>query len=78
MTGLLSRRIDRILVAATKADQLHHESHDRLQAIVRRLVDRAVASAPTSPAPRSTCVALAAVRATREGTVKPAARDTCR
>ncbi|RUY33268.1 YcjX family protein, partial [Mesorhizobium sp. M7A.F.Ca.CA.002.07.1.1] len=43
LTDLFSRRIDRILVAATKADHLHHESHDRLQAIVRRLADRAVA-----------------------------------
>ncbi|MGN6469402.1 MAG: YcjX family protein, partial [Rhizobiaceae bacterium] len=41
LTDLFSRRIDRILVAATKADHLHHESHDRLQAIVRRLADRA-------------------------------------
>ena len=32
-----SSRIDRILIAATKADHLHHESHDRLQAIVRRI-----------------------------------------
>ena len=36
LTDLFSRRIDRILIAATKADHLHHESHDRLQAIVRR------------------------------------------
>ena len=42
LTDLFSRRIDRILIAATKADHLHHESHDRLQAIVRRLADRAI------------------------------------
>ena len=28
-------RIDRILFAATKADHLHHTSHDRLEAILR-------------------------------------------
>ncbi|RWD92301.1 MAG: YcjX family protein [Mesorhizobium sp.] len=69
VTDLLSRRIDRILVAATKADQLHHESHDRLQSIVRRLADRAVARANFSGADVDV-VAMAAVRSTREGTVK--------
>ncbi|MDX8511383.1 YcjX family protein [Mesorhizobium captivum] len=69
VTELFSRRIDRILVAATKADQLHHESHDRLQAIVRRLADRAVARANFSGADVDV-VAMAAVRSTREGTVK--------
>jgi len=42
LSSLLGRRIDRVLVAATKADHLHHESHDRLEAPTRRLVDRAV------------------------------------
>lgn len=68
-TDLYSRRIDRILIAATKADHLHHESHDRLQAIVRRLADRAIARANFSGADVDV-VAMAAVRATREGTVK--------
>lgn len=69
LTDFFSRRIDRILVAATKADHLHHESHDRLQAIVRRLADRAVARANFTGADVDV-VAMAAVRATREGTVK--------
>ena len=69
LTDLFSRRIDRILVAATKADHLHHESHDRLQAIVRRLADRAIARANFTGAAVDV-VAMAAVRATREGTVK--------
>lgn len=69
LTDLFSRRIDRILVAATKADHLHHESHDRLQAIVRRLADRAIARANFSGADVDV-VAMAAVRATREGTVR--------
>lgn len=68
-TDFFSRRIDRILVAATKADHLHHESHDRLQAIVRRLADRAIARANFTGADVDV-VAMAAVRATREGTVK--------
>jgi predicted YcjX-like family ATPase len=74
LTDLFSHRIDRILIAATKADQLHHESHDRLQAIVRRLADRAIARANFSGADVDV-LALAAVRATREGTVKQG-RDT--
>ncbi|WP_173931568.1 YcjX family protein [Chelativorans sp. Marseille-P2723] len=68
LTGLISRRIDRILIAATKADQIHHESHDRLQAIVRRLAERAISRASFSGA-EVDVVAMAAVRATREGTV---------
>ena len=69
LTDLFSRRIDRILIAATKADHLHHESHDRLQAIVRRLADRAIGRADFSGA-EVDVLAMAAVRATREGTVK--------
>ncbi|MCB1417634.1 MAG: YcjX family protein [Notoacmeibacter sp.] len=68
LSNLVSRRIDRILVAATKADHIHHESHDRLQAIVRKLVDRAIEKARFSGA-EVEVAALAAVRATREGTV---------
>ncbi len=66
---LFSRRIDRILIAATKADHLHHESHDRLQAIVRRLVRRAAERAALTGADVDV-VAMAAVRATREGTAR--------
>ena len=69
LSDLISRRIDRILIAATKADHIHHESHDRLQAIVRRLTDRAVERARFSGA-EVDALAMAAVRATREGTVK--------
>jgi uncharacterized protein len=69
LTDLFSRRIDRILIAATKADHVHHESHDRLQAIVRRLTDRAVKRANFSGAVVDV-LAMAAIRATREGTVQ--------
>lgn len=68
LTGLIQRRIGRILVAATKADHLHHESHDRLQAIVRRLVERAMERANFSGADIEV-LAMAAVRATREASV---------
>lgn len=69
LTGLVHKRIDHILIAATKADHLHHESHDRLEAVVRRLVDRAARKADIAGA-KIDVLAMAAIRATREGTVK--------
>ncbi|CDM57928.1 MULTISPECIES: YcjX family protein [Rhizobium] len=69
LSSLLGRRIDRVLVAATKADHLHHESHDRLDALTRRLVDRAVHRIGMAGAGIDV-MALASVRATREATVK--------
>ncbi len=68
LTGLYSRRIDRILFAATKADQLHHGDHDRLEAILGRLVARASERARFAGA-RVEVLALSSVRATREATV---------
>lgn len=68
LTGLFTRRINRVLIAATKADHLHHENHDRLEAIVGRLVDRAAERISYSGA-NLEVMALAAVRATREATV---------
>jgi predicted YcjX-like family ATPase len=67
-SNMLRPRIDRILFAATKADHLHHSSHDRLEAVLRRTVARAVARAEDTGAVIDV-VALAAVRATREATV---------
>jgi len=65
LSTLFRPRIDRILFAATKADHLHHTSHDRLEAVLRRAVDRAATRAETTGATIDV-VALAAVRATRE------------
>src|SRR6202043_3754918 len=36
LSSLFRPKIDRILFAATKADHLHHSSHDRLEAVLRR------------------------------------------
>jgi predicted YcjX-like family ATPase len=68
ISSLFRPRIDRILFAATKADHLHHLSHDRLEAVLRRAVGRAVARAETTGA-EIDVVALAAVRATKEAMV---------
>ncbi len=62
-------KIDRILFAATKADHLHHTSHDRLEAILRHLTGRAIARAEGVGATIDV-IALAAVRATREAIVR--------
>jgi predicted YcjX-like family ATPase len=62
-------RVDRILIAATKADHLHHASHDRLEDIVRLLAARAIARA-TGLGASIDVVALAAVRATREAEIR--------
>ena len=66
---LISRRIDRILFAATKADHLHHTSHDRLEAIMMRLVADAQRRAKFAGA-ETRSLAMAAIRATREGVIE--------
>ena len=66
--SFITHRIDRILFAATKADHLHHRDHDRLEAILARIVDRAIGRARFAGA-MIDVLALASVRATREGTV---------
>ncbi|MCE1236222.1 MAG: YcjX family protein [Hyphomicrobiales bacterium] len=69
LASILTRRIDRIVFAATKADHLHRTSHDRLEKILRRLVDEAMERASLQGA-EIDVVALAAVRATREAIVE--------
>jgi len=65
LSRILSRRIDRLLFAATKADHLHHTSHDRLEAILRLLAEKAIARAEFAGA-EVKVMAVAALRATRE------------
>ena len=69
LSALLRPRADRILFAATKADHLHHASHDRLEAILRRMVERAIMRADVAGAAIDV-IALAAVRSTREAEVR--------
>ncbi|WP_105382505.1 YcjX family GTP-binding protein [Neorhizobium alkalisoli] len=68
-SSLVGRKIDKVLVAATKADHLHHESHDRLERLTGRLVDRAIQRIGMAGAGIEV-MAIASVRATREATVK--------
>lgn len=69
VSTLFRPRIEKVLFAATKADHLHRTSHDRLEAILARLVERARARAQDRGAALDV-VALAAIRATREARVR--------
>ena len=69
LSTLFRPRIDRILFAATKADHLHHQSHDRLEAVLRHAVSAAAEKAEATGAAIDV-VALSAVRATREALVE--------
>lgn len=65
LSSIVGKRVDRILFAATKADHIHHTSHDRLETILNELVRRAMDRALFAGASVQS-VAMAAVRATRE------------
>lgn len=69
LSSLFAPRIDRVLFAATKADHIHHTSHDRLAAVMSHLVARAASRAQGAGA-KVEAMALAAVRATREVRIK--------
>ncbi len=69
LTSWFSPRIDRVLFAATKADHLHHSQHDRLEAVLGLLVERARKRAIGLGA-RVDVAAVASVRATREAQVR--------
>ncbi len=68
VSNLFGRRIDRVLFAATKADLIHHGSHDKLEEILRLLVSEASAKAEFQGATIDVA-AIAAIRSTREATV---------
>jgi predicted YcjX-like family ATPase len=65
LAGILWRRIDRVLFAATKADHLPQASHDRLEDVLRLIIDKAAARAAIAGAGVKV-LAVSALRATRE------------
>ena len=65
LSYFLQRRIDRIVFAATKADHIHATSHDRLEAVLEKAVQRAATRASAAGA-EFRCLALAALRATED------------
>jgi predicted YcjX-like family ATPase len=74
VSALFRPRVDRILFAATKADHLHHVSHQRLEATLARMTERAAKRASAGGVPIDV-VGLSAVRATREATVRRGRQD---
>ena len=68
ITSMFGKRIERVLFAVTKADLIHHDSHDRMEEILRRLVDEAANRAEFQGATIAVA-AIAAIRSTREATV---------
>ncbi|PZU91471.1 MAG: amino acid regulated cytosolic protein [Chelatococcus sp.] len=74
LSSLFAPRIDRVLFAATKADHIHHMSHDRLAAVMSHLVTRAAARARGAGA-QVEAMAIAAVRATREVRIREGRED---
>ena len=69
LSSIFRRRVDRIVFAATKADHLHQSSHMALEALVGALTEAAQKRASFAGASVRP-LALAAIRATREGEVK--------
>jgi predicted YcjX-like family ATPase len=69
LRSILTRKIDKILFAATKADHVHHSDHDNLARLLERMTRRAAERAAFSGA-QVRIVPLAAVRATTEVSVK--------
>ncbi len=74
LAPLLGRRTDRVLFAATKADHLPHSSYDRLEAILRVMVEQALEKAENTGT-NVEVSAIAALRATREGKIKNSDTD---
>ncbi|MEO0543191.1 MAG: YcjX family protein [Pseudomonadota bacterium] len=68
LTSLWQRRIDRILLAATKADHVHHDNHERMEQLVEMLAENAKHRAGRLGASVKS-IAMSAVRATREGVI---------
>jgi uncharacterized protein len=74
LSQVLGRRIDRILFAATKADLVHHTSHEALAGILRAVIEDAATRAQYAGADIDVA-AIAAIRATREATVSQGGQD---
>ncbi|MEM9968875.1 MAG: YcjX family protein [Pseudomonadota bacterium] len=69
LSGILtSKRVERILFAATKADHLHHSQHDRLEAMIDALTRQARDQAQYAGA-STAAMAIAALRSTTEDTI---------
>ena len=69
LSSIFAKRIDKVLFAATKADMLHHQTHDRLENILSLIIKEAADRADISGADYDV-TALSALRATHETTIE--------
>lgn len=69
VASLWQHRIGKILVAATKADHLHHSSHEHLQHLTGQILSQALVQAGINGADTD-CLAMASIRTTREGKIQ--------
>lgn len=69
LSQLWSKKIEKILFAATKADHLHHSSHGRLEAALDQLMERVLQRAKLKGTDVKSLV-LSAVRSTSEATAE--------
>ncbi|MEL6979097.1 MAG: YcjX family protein [Pseudomonadota bacterium] len=67
------RRVERVLLAVSKADHIHHEAHGDLQALVRDLLARVIDRAEYRGAAVE-AMAIAAIRATVEDELRDGGR----
>ena len=74
LSSLFAPRIEKVLFVATKADHIHHGSHDRLASVMSLLVQRALSQAQGAGA-KVEAMAMAAVRATREVRIREGRED---
>lgn len=74
LSGILGKKVDHILFAATKSDHVHQTQHDELTAIMEALVRDAKSRASHSGADTS-ALAIASLRATVEATLKHEGED---
>ena len=70
LSQLVTPRITKVIFAATKADHLNQASHDRLEAVMRHITERAGERALGTGA-EVVWMAMAAVRATRDARLNP-------
>lgn len=66
--SLITRRIDRVLFAAAKADHVHHANHNELEALIAGLARQSADRAALTGA-EIRFMAISALRATREGQI---------
>ena len=74
LTRIFRPRIEKVMFAAAKADLLHSGDHDRIEALLRAVVERASLRAESRGATVA-AAALASVRATRDAVVKEGGRE---